>query len=215
MRLARSNFATMCRLKKGLKWKGAWSIPFWYILFVFLLTIGITLAQDSRISGTVTDATGGVIPGVEVKVTHLDTGVVRTAITDDAGHYSVPQLFAGNYSVTATMTGFESQRLELLLDPAQTTEQNLSLVVGAPSTVIEVASTSARINVNPYDVATTIEEKQIEQLPLNGRNYLALAQLSPGILRGNQGTRGDRPINRRAGLKAPFPRSSCGPAPQS
>ena len=129
---------------------------------------------------------------MEVTVTNLATELARTVITCDAGRYSVPQLFAGDYSVAASMAGFETQRLELLLDPSQTTDQNFSLAVGAPSTVVEVASTSARINVNPYDMATTIEAKQIEQLPMLSRNYLALAQLSPGIMKGRQGVRGDQ-----------------------
>ena len=89
---------------------------------VLLLVSATGWAQDSRISGTVTDATGGVIPGVEVAVTNLDTGVSRQVVTDDSGRYTVPQLFAGNYRVSASMTGFDAQRLELLLDPQQATE---------------------------------------------------------------------------------------------
>ena len=158
---------------------------------VLLLVSATGWAQDSRISGTVTDATGGVIPGVEVAVTNLATGVSRQAVTDDSGRYTVPQLFAGNYRVSASMAGFDTQQLVLLLDPQQATEQHFQLSVGAPSNVIEVAASAARINVNPYDMATVIEEKQIEQLPLDGRNVLALAGLSPGILKGRQGGRGE------------------------
>ena len=163
-------------------------------LLVAILGLASTTgrAQDSRISGTVTDATGGVIPGVEVTVTHLETGVSRQAVTDDSGRYSVPQLFAGNYRVSASMAGFDAQQMELLLDPQQTTEQNFQLSVGALTNVIDVRASSARINVNPYDVATVIEETQIEQLPLDGRNVLALAGLSPGILKGRQGGRGEQ-----------------------
>ena len=165
---------------------------------IFLLVVVLGLAsttgraQDSRISGRVADSTGGVIPGVEVTVTNLDTGVSRQAVTDDWGRYAVPQLFAGNYRVSASMAGFDAQQLELLLDPSQTTDQNFQLSVGVPTTVVEVAASSARINVNPYDMATVIEEKQIEQLPLLGRNVLALAGLSPGILKGQQGGRGNQ-----------------------
>ena len=162
------------------------------LVAIFLLASATGWAQDARISGTVTDSTGGVIPGVEVTVTNLGTGVTRQAVTDDSGRYSVPQLFAGNYRVGASMSGFDAQQLELLLDPGQTTEQNFELAVGAPTNVVEVASSAARINVNPYEMATVIEEHQIQQLPLNGRNVLALAGLVPGILKGQQGGRGDQ-----------------------
>ncbi len=164
-----------------------------FILAAILLLASATgWAQDARIQGTVTDSTGGVIPGVEVTVTNLSTGVSRQAVTSDSGHYSVPQLFTGNYRVSASMAGFDAQQLELLLDPGQTTEQNFQLSVGAPTTVVEVASSSARINVNPYDQATVIEEHQLEQLPLLGRNVLELANLAPGVLKGRQGARGNQ-----------------------
>ena len=86
-----------------------------FVLAAILLLASATgWAQDSRISGTVTDSTGGIIPGVEVTVTNLDTGVSRQVVTDDSGHFSVPQLFGGNYRVGASMAGFDAQQLELL-----------------------------------------------------------------------------------------------------
>ena len=104
----------------------------------------------------------------------------------------MPQLFTGDYRVSVSMAGFDAQQLELLLDMGQTTEQNFQLSVGAPTTVVEVKSSAARINVNPYDVATVIEEHQLEQLPLLGRNVLQLANLAPGVLKGRQGARGNQ-----------------------
>ena len=169
------------------------SLKFLVVWPAVLLLVSTTgWAQDSTISGTVTDSTGRVIPGVEVTVTHLDTGVSRTTATGDSGRYSVPQLFAGNYRVSASMAGFDAPQLELLLDPSQDTEQSFQLSVGAPSHVVEVASSAARINLKPYEMATVIDEKQIQQLPLDGRNVLALAGLSQGILKGNQAGRGDQ-----------------------
>ena len=99
---------------------------------ILLLASTTGFAQRARILGTVTDSSGGVIPGVEVTVTNLATGVSRAAVTDDAGHYSVPRLFTGNYRVSASMAGFNAQQLELLLDAGQATEQNFQLSVGAP-----------------------------------------------------------------------------------
>ena len=96
-------------------------------------------AQDSRISGTVSDSTGGVIPGVEVTVSNLDTGVSRQAVTDDSGRYSVPQLFSGNYRVSVSLAGFDTRQLELLLDPSQTTEQNFRL--GGPQCLLRAHGT--------------------------------------------------------------------------
>ena len=162
------------------------------LVAIFMLTVSIGFAQKSEIQGTIMDETDAVIPGVDITVTNVETGVSRNTVTNDEGRYSVPKLFTGTYRISMSMAGFNTQQSELLLDAGQTTEQNFRLAVGTPSNVIEVSATSARITVTPHTVATVIEEKQIEQLPLLNRNVLALASLAPGIIKGSQGNRGDQ-----------------------
>lgn len=124
-------------------------------------------AQESSIQGVVTDESGAVVPGVEVTVTHLATGVTRNTLTNDAGFYSFPRLQEGRYRVEGSLPGFKRKRTE-------------------------VRATAQRIQQQPYSVGTVVEERQIHELPLNGRNFLTLAKLTPGILRGAQGNRGEQ-----------------------
>ncbi len=161
-------------------------------LMIFLLAFGTGLAQNSEITGVVTDQSQAVIPGVEVTVTNADTGVPRATISDDLGNYSVPLLRDGNYIVRASMTGFSTQEAELRLEVAQVARLDFQLAIGQIGQVVEVAATAEVINYKTSDVGQVIDEKRISELPLNGRNYLELAQLSSGVVRANTAGRGTR-----------------------
>ena len=164
-----------------------------FILLLVCLLAGTTgLAQESEIQGVLTDQTGGVIPGVEITVTNLATMVARTTITSDSGYYSVPLLKEGSYEIRCSLVGFTTQTSKIALDFHQRAQVDFELQVGQMTEVVEVIATAARIQTKAHDVGTVIEEKQIHELPLNGRNYLSLATLSPQILRGGQGTRGEQ-----------------------
>ena len=157
-----------------------------------LVGVGQAWAQTSSLQGTVTDESGGVIPGADITVTNPETGEIRTAVSNDAGFYSVPLLKKGNYAVTSSISGFATAKTDILLDLNQIARHDFEMKVGEVSSVIEVESTTARISQEPHSVGTIIEEKQVSELPLNGRNYLQLAGLAPGILRGSQAGRGEQ-----------------------
>ena len=164
-----------------------------FILIVILLMAGtMGWAQRSGIQGTVTDKSGGVMPGAEVIAKNSKTGVSRQVVTDDSGFFSIPLLKEGRYELSCAMSGFDSQRTEIVVEIGNVSTHDFQLNVGAPTNVVEVTSTAARIQTKGFNVGTVIEEKQIHELPLNGRNYLTLAQLSPGVLRGSQSTRGEQ-----------------------
>ncbi|MDA2928967.1 TonB-dependent receptor [Acidobacteria bacterium AH-259-O06] len=161
-------------------------------LTVCLLATSLSLAQDSGIQGAVTDETGAVIPGAEVTVTNLQTGIGQTVITSDVGFYSVPLLKEGQYKVQCSMPGFATQESQMRLEVGQVARMDFQLNVGEVTEVVEVFSVAPLLQTKTTDVGQVIDEKRIRELPLNGRNYLELAQLTAGVLPARQLGRGHR-----------------------
>jgi outer membrane receptor protein involved in Fe transport len=157
-----------------------------------VLVTGLGWAQESTLQGVVTDQSKAVIPGVEISLTNVDTKATRKVVTNDSGFYSVPLLKEGNYRVQCSLSGFQTTQSDVRLDVGQVVRMDFQLQLGNITDVVEIMSTSARIQQQPHSVGTVIEEKQIQELPLDGRNYLTLAGLAPGILRGGQGGRGEQ-----------------------
>jgi hypothetical protein len=145
-------------------------------------------AVTGTILGTVTDDTGAVLPGVTVTVTHTDTGLVRTAVTDTAGEFTVPSIPTGAYSVSAELQGFKTVMVpNLRLGVDQRLRVNVKLEVGAVSETITVVGSSPLVQTSSSELGTTVDEEQIKQLPLDGRNFVSLTRTIPGVVRGNPG----------------------------
>ena len=146
-------------------------------------------AVTGTILGTVTDDTGAVLPGVTVTVTHTDTGLVRTAVTDSAGEFTVPSIPTGTYSVSAELQGFKTVMVpSLRLGVDQRLRVNVKLEVGAVSETITVVGSSPLVQTSSSELGTTVDEEQIKQLPLDGRNFVSLTRTIPGVVRGNPGS---------------------------
>ncbi len=160
-------------------------------LVVFVSVFGIGWAQNSEIRGTVADEKKAMIPGAEIVVTQVATGTSRSTITNDVGFYSVPLLKEGEYQVKCSMPGFAAQQARIRLEVGQTSEIDFKLKVGEVTQVIEVQASAERLQSRAQDVGQVIDQKRIESLPLNGRNYLELAQLSVGVVKSVQGGRGE------------------------
>jgi outer membrane receptor protein involved in Fe transport len=163
-----------------------------YLTFVVCLTAAIAHAQQTVTSATLTgrveDLRGSLVSGATVTATNTETNQRFTAITDPEGQFRFPILRVGNYSLDITATGFANQRKELTLLVGQA----LDLVVK-----LEVEGVSANVNVNAdvpavetvrTQVTETIRPNEIKELPLNGRNYLDLALLIPGVSPTNTGS---------------------------
>lgn len=162
----------------------------WFARTAFLLlvlaAIGATAAHgqgDTSITGTVTDPSGGVIAGASVKVENLETGVVRSAVTDADGRYDVPLLAVGSYKVTGAKEGFASKsKSGITLAVGQRETVDLVLGVGELRQSVTVAADNPTISVTTEDVSGLVGEKQVKDLPLNGRSYDQLLTLNPGIV---------------------------------
>lgn len=152
---------------------------------LFVLGCGQHLAAQSiigRIAGTVTDATGAALPGVVVKISNEATGQSRTATTDPNGFYVATNLAVGNYSVAVEHQGFKKSTrtgYNLVADGRLTVD--FTLEPGAVTESVEVvASAGESVNSTSGEVARVVDQAQVQELALNGRNYLQLTTLIPG-----------------------------------
>jgi hypothetical protein len=149
--------------------------------------------QNGAIQGIVSDSTKAVIANAQVTVTNLDTKVARTATTNNNGFYLVPSLDPGPYSVEAVTPGFAPRRIkEFRLETGQTARLDFELKPGNVAESIEVEASSVIINTETSDVGQVIDGKRILEMPLNGRNYLQLAQFTAGVLPGGNLNAGSR-----------------------
>jgi hypothetical protein len=154
------------------------------VLFVSLVFAAPVLAQRSTgsIRGTVRDATQAVLPGATVTVINEDTGFTRTVVTNSAGVYSLPELPVGRYKVTAELQGFKSgSRTGVILRVADDLGIDFELGAGQISEIVNVEATSTPVKTIGGDVSGVITGEMVRELPLNGRNFLQLATLMPGV----------------------------------
>jgi hypothetical protein len=157
------------------------------------LSAGVARAQTAtgQILGTVKDASGGVMPNVKVTVTNQQTGLTRETTTNADGTYVVPLLPVGVYLVTAEQTGFKLAVLsDIQLNVDQVQRIDLELAAGNLSERVEVRANAAAIDTETSTVGQVISEKQVTDLPLNGRNFIQLLFLGAGAVMTN-GEQGD------------------------
>ena len=137
-----------------------------------------------RISGTVTDSSGAVIPNAAVTVTNNATNLVRTAVTDESGYYTVTNLPVGTYTVTVERTGFKkANQTDNALTADTRLTINVTLETGAVSETVEVSTAAGEtVNTTSGEVARVVDRRQVQNLALNGRNYMQLVTLIPGAV---------------------------------
>jgi hypothetical protein len=141
--------------------------------------------ETATILGTVTDGTGAIVPGASVTVTNVQTNISLTTQTDARGAYVVPSLKPGEYSLTVEISGFQKTvRSGVVLQVAQVARIDLTLQTGQLSETVEVVGSSPILETQTSSRGAVIDQKQIVELPLNGRDYNQLALLSPGVLPG-------------------------------
>ena len=151
------------------------------------------LAQQATVQGVVEDASGSSVPSARVTVRNVATGVAQNVETNTQGFYSIPFLIPGKYDVNVTASGFSPQtRRNLQLDVNMTARVDFSLAIGAVAETVEVSASAALLNTETTTVGQVIDNKRIVELPLNGRNYLELAQLTTGVVPGRGSRTGDK-----------------------
>ncbi len=158
-------------------------------LFAIALLIAIVpfsaFAQSSNgsISGTVTDASGGALPGVTITALNTATGLSRTAVTNSAGHYDIPLLPPGVYSVSSELSGFQPVKYDrIVVNVGSDSAVNISLKQGVSESVT-VTAAAPLIDTTRSEVSSVVNEKAIANLPTNGRNFIDFVLTTPGVVR--------------------------------
>jgi Carboxypeptidase regulatory-like domain len=154
------------------------------VLFLLGLRVPAAQAQEFRgsISGTVSDKSAAVLPGVTVTATNVDTGIGTTATTSADGHYLLPFLTPGSYAVTAELMGFKKLvRQGVAVRIGDRLTLDLALEVGALAEVVSVTAESPLLDTLSASQGQVIDEKRIALLPLSDGNPFTLARLAPGV----------------------------------
>ena len=153
-------------------------------LLVFLLSTSMTMAQSSTgtFLGTVKDPSGQSVPGTKITAHDFDTGATRTVTTGEDGAYRIPELPIGNYEIRAEHDGFSTQAVNgLQLTVGQEAVVNITMQVGSLSQTVSVTGEAPLVNTTSGSLGALVDSQQISDIPLNGRNYVDLMLLQPGI----------------------------------
>lgn len=150
-----------------------------------LFSTGWASAQTntSAIAGVITDESGSVVPSATVTATEIGTGQVRTSSASGSGEYVIPQLPPGKYDVKVEAKGFQSSLASgVTLEIAQRMRLDFTMKVGALSQEVDVSGHATVLDTDTASLGQTITQRTVNDLPLNGRNYLTLGSLSPGVI---------------------------------
>jgi Carboxypeptidase regulatory-like domain len=151
------------------------------VLFTYQPAWSQANVQAGSIQGTVTDPQGGVVPNAKVTITNKDTGAVINTTTTSAGAFSSGSLSPAIYTVRVEAPSFKTTEVAVNVLINVITPANIKLELGAASTVVEVTGQAVAVNTEQAQVSGSLTTQQIENLPVNGRNFLDLAQLEPGV----------------------------------
>ena len=160
------------------------------LMFVATVMLGASgsawgQAINATLSGRVTDASGGSVAKATVTIINAATAFTRTVQSSDTGEYAIPALPAGEYKVSAEFTGFRKQAKEISLQVGQAAELDFTLTPGSVEQKVEVEATSELAEPTRTQVSTVITERQIVNLPVNGREFIDFALLSPAVAIGD------------------------------
>ena len=156
-----------------------------------LLIVGLFLSGNlaygqtfGSITGEVRDPSGAIMPNASVTATNVATNVARSTTTNDSGVYGFPDLIPATYQVKVSAPGFQTTTSTIELLVQQTARVDITLTVGQSTQTIEVSALAATLTTESATVGTVIQEKNINDLPLNGRNFLQLVALAPNVTYG-------------------------------
>jgi hypothetical protein len=155
------------------------------IIALILVTgsAGAYAQSTATISGTITDPSGAVVPQAQVTVHGLSTGVDRSVASDAAGSYTLPSLQPGNYSVSVHAAGFADYKLaSVTLQVDQNVTANVKLGVASAGQVVQVQSVAPLIDAQTITMGQVIDQTTVQKIPLNGRHFLDLTNLTPGTV---------------------------------
>ncbi|HZL51067.1 MAG TPA: carboxypeptidase regulatory-like domain-containing protein, partial [Terracidiphilus sp.] len=149
---------------------------------------GMGQATSGSVSGTVHDASGAVVPGATVTISDVAKGTKSVTRTDSVGSYAFPSLLPGTYTISVEMTGFKrSVQANFPLDIDQKADLDIALQTGGTSETVEVTAAPPLIKLESSELGDVVSQHQVQDLPLNGRNFAQLVYLVPGVTAGQAG----------------------------
>jgi len=157
------------------------------LAFALLLLVPSSAWAQARltgadIDGVVRDESGAVMPGSTVTVTNLDTNITRTSVANAQGRFILPALPPGRYRLSAELTGFaKSTRDQLVLQLGQSVAVDFTLKLAKSEEVVTVQAEAPLVDVHNASVSEVVGQQQIEGLPINGRNFISFAVITPGV----------------------------------
>jgi len=157
------------------------ALVFAVLLITGLSVVGQTTVSQGSIQGTVADPSGAVVGGAKITITHKATGQVISTTSTNSGTYNSGGLIPGDYTLRVEAKGFRTAEQGFAVQVGVTSSGNIKLEVGEASQVVEVQASSIQVNTEQSTVQGVITGDQIDKLPVDGRNFLDLAQLEPGV----------------------------------
>jgi hypothetical protein len=156
-----------------------------FVVASALLLVPQSFAQSTQstggIAGTLTDSQGASVPGATVTISNKETGFTVTLTTGPSGLFNLGTIAPGNYLVKIAAPNFRTTEVSTIVQVGQIATVNQTLELGSASATIEISSTGAQVNQEQASVQDVLTAKDIDQLPVNGRNFLDLATLEPGV----------------------------------
>ena len=147
-----------------------------------LLAVSVFAQATGQLTGSVSDASQAAVPGAEVTATGIGTGLERKTTTNQQGDYTLPFLPPGEYRVRVQKEGFRQVSRDVRLEVNQVARVDFALEVGEVTETVQVTGAAPLIESDTSAIGQVIEGKAIEDLPLNGRNFVQLAILGPGVV---------------------------------
>ena len=151
------------------------------ILLFGLVLSGLAQAPVGDISGTVFDESGAVIPNAQVTITNKETGLIRNVVSNVTGQFSASALPAGQYEVKVEVSGFRTLLREAGVAVGGLTTVDMHLQVGQSKDIVTVEAVTPQVEYERHSIDGVVTRQQIQNLPLNGRSFLQLAMLEPGV----------------------------------
>ena len=158
-------------------------IIFLFVVSLFFVAPGIAQSPNGTINGIVLDPSGSVIVGAEITIVNDATGVKYSGKTNNEGIYVVPNLAPGSYRLQVSRIGFKTLiKPDIVLNVQDALAINFTLPIGAASETVTVVGGAPLVNTQSASVSTVIDRQFVEDLPLNGRSFNTLLQLTPGVV---------------------------------
>src|SRR6266478_4007412 len=156
--------------------------PSLFIVLGFACAV-VAQTETATVSGLVTDRTAAAVSGAEVRLQSVERGAVTTTTTNNAGIYVFPSVQPGQYQISIQKQGFKQvDLLGLIVNVQDHIEQNIRLQIGSVSESVTVNADDVHINTTDASVSTVVDRQFAENLPLNGRSFQTLIQLTPGVV---------------------------------